>query len=104
MKPKNTRACKRLIKRYESITLEEIKMMRDTLHTNDMPLVAQELTGFGKKEACTLCLAIDGDCYKCVHKTGCTHDDTYIGILAAINPKQLLKAFRARAEYLKTLI
>lgn len=129
MKPENIKAFNALLKRYESITFEEIKRQWDYNFSSypwvDAGDVARDLTGFGSIEACTLCTAIEGNqlaetnvdfkhwiCPKCVYyrkrkdtmmfccNTGKSRD-TYQGIDEAHTPEELLEAFRNRAKYLR---
>jgi hypothetical protein len=97
---------KALIKRYKTITLEEIE---------DMNCDANELTGFGKTYTCTLCQAVpkkmnrfglEPNCRRCVYPgdTGCTRHKTYQAIAEARDPEELLAAYRARAKYMEGLI
>ena len=102
MKPKNLKEFKALIKRYESITLEEIK--ERFLDYIRMLSIAKVLTGFGSPETCTLCKVL---CRNCVYTYGCSSDiskKTYERICYADTPIKLLNAFRARAKHMKTLI
>jgi len=112
---KNLKEFEALIKRYETITLEEIEdMFAKTLLCD----VKRRLTGFGGVSNCTLCKAVwlwDGwgcpDCEECAYKelTGCMcsrgdNSPTYSGIEKASNPKQLLTAYRTRAAYMKLIL
>jgi hypothetical protein len=116
---KNLPEFKALIERYEAITLKEIKdCLKDTDY--DMDAVRVRLTGFGFKHRCTLCAAAiqqkgEGEsmCHVCVYgnsderrrlSLACTDDETYSAIDDAKHPGKLLKAYRARAKYMRTLI
>ena len=112
MKAKNLKEFKALKKRYESITLEEIKE-EAIYYTNSG--VANKLTGFGNEETCSLCENIEVgfsfDCGGCVYtaSTGeyCssgTNGKTFDRIEKAYTPTTLLNAFRARAKHMKTLL
>lgn len=103
---KNLAEFKELIKRYKTITLDEIK-------EENMSLA--ELTGFGSTSTCQLCQAIKANCKYCVYgkawrdRCGCPsyrcttgkNRKTYDAIENAITPKELLKAYRNRAKHLK---
>ena len=77
---KNIKETKALIKRYNTITLEEIKGAKGSLGDYD-PLRATVLTGFGVTSRCTLCQpcitkrmgfqAIE--CGTCIHSIGFNH-------------------------------
>ena len=112
MKAKNLKEFKALKKRYESITLEEIKEIDDSgCFFGDN--IANKLTGFGKSETCTLCEKINcwDSCDKCIYyiltKGTCNNGiayETYYGIENAYNPTTLRNAFRARAKHMQTLL
>ena len=102
MKPKNLKEFKALIKRYESITLEEIKK------AGNIHFAPDKLTGFGTSDTCTLCKI---ECFECVyhvntenHCNDGINQKTYREIVYADTPTKLLNAFRARAKHMKTLI
>ncbi len=106
MKPKNLKEFKALIKRYESITLEEIKGIE---HISD---AANTLTGFNNTDICSLCNSISKNCSLCVYKSDyhyfhCVNGinkKTFDEIKNADTPTKLRNAFRARAKHMKTLI
>jgi len=102
----NLNEFKALIKRYKTITLEEIE---------DMGCDPTQLTGFGAFYRCTLCQAVPKrtelygvmpSCRRCIYSgdTGCTRHKTYQAIAEARDPEELLAAYRARAEYMEGLI
>lgn len=112
MKPKNLPEFKALIKRYETITLEEIKEI-DNSKLIDGVYIAEKLTGFGSSETCTLCHYVNRseDCNECIYviltSNDCNCGDnekTYYRIYDADIPLKLRNAFRARAKHMKTLI
>ena len=114
--PKNIKEFNALIKKYESITLEQIKKVWNGIQYPDGVDVAEILTGFGSMSTCTLCLgagAEDRDgCYKCVYyrkrrdtylfccNTG-RNLKTYSAIEEAMAPEDLWKAFRERAKFMR---
>ncbi len=85
-----------------------------------------EMTGFGTSFTCTLCLSARANnanneehfCLICVYRstifgrcTGCQQpakydvpSKTYNKILFANTPKRLLKAYKARAKYMRTIL
>jgi hypothetical protein len=105
----NLNEFKALIKRYKTITIDEIE---------EKYCDANELTGFGKHSTCTLCQAVPWNmdkknfppsCRRCVYpgNLGCIKHKTYIAIEEAEDtnsPEELLAAYRARAEYMEGLI
>ena len=112
MKAKNLKEFKALIKRYESITLEEIKEEQKKHDYFIGDTIANKLTGYGEEETCTLCKNIDmfDDCKGCIYTdvtnavcgTG-INKKTYDRIYGADTPRKLLNAFRARAKHMKVL-
>jgi hypothetical protein len=95
-----------LIKRYETITLEEIQEKWETM--------GNAITGFGSPSTCTLCHEymdpVDG-CLPCpwVSLTGHTcsgfkNSHTYSDIYDVGNVLDLLTAYRKRAEYMKQVL
>jgi hypothetical protein len=97
---------KALIKRYKTITLDEIE---------DMNCDTRQLTGFGSFYSCTLCQTVPKrtelygmipNCRRCVYPgdIGCTKHKTYEAIERADGPEELQAAYRARAEYMEGLI
>jgi len=109
---KNLPEFKALIERYESITLEDIESNYFIIF--DAITIANKLTGYGKTPTCTLCQAAKNewdmvDCSLCVYgdKVGCTlaeNKKTYYAISEAESPKQLLKAFKARARHMRKIL
>jgi hypothetical protein len=96
----NLKEFKELILRYESITIKEIVRF----HKNGEGL--SSLTGFGKPETCTLCLAVNDHCFNCVYAVnfGCLRDESYHDITDASirrNVYSLLRAYKNRAEYMR---
>ena len=113
----NVQAFKALIRRYESITLEEIKQNWE----GDGDDTMRVLTGFGHKIKCTLCQAAGyiqfigniPDCTKCLytlvqsaaHLYECMRgSETYQNIEKASTPEELLKAVRQRAQYMRKIL
>lgn len=103
----------KLIERYETITLEEIKSKwcYSINHTVNI------LTGFGNSKTYTLCRAASKGCKSCLYSiysrwspyhTYCEDSlesvDTYSAIENAETPKELLKAFKERAKFIRKTI
>lgn len=109
---KNLKEFKELIRRYETINIEEIRKARKKSEYKDGHNVAQSLTGFGGNSFCTLCIAANDNCKDCVysynsedwgyHCLNKINRPTYDGISKAKTPLKLLKGYRNRAEHLKT--
>ena len=100
----NTEVFKQLIERYESITIAEC--IEAFAITEDGGKAAQGITGFGNPDSCMLC--IDTHCLKCVWKVQTDkrcfdgkNMKTYEDIERARTAEELLKAFRARATYMR---
>jgi len=105
-KPKNIKAAKKLIKKYRSITVEDIKKAHEEF---PFQVIANRLTGIGDYEACPLCTSINHNCEICIYQgfNQCTHDEnafTYFRIQSATNPRQLVIAFKARADHIENLL
>jgi hypothetical protein len=97
MKPKNIKEFKKLIERYETIMLQEIK---------DACCNKRFLTGFGSIYTCTLCASIDLYCVGCVYgsRVGCVEgvlEESYDRIRDAYTPVKLKNAYRNRAKVLR---
>lgn len=96
-----------LIKKYESITLETINKYKisGSIFFTIGSFTAFQLTGFGSNLTCTLCKATNTDCGSCYwyEKTStiCTSHKTYQDIKNAKDEISLLKAFKARAKYMR---
>ena len=116
---KNLEEFRKLIKRYESITLKEIKKAAVSLAVIFSGWFgkskAKALTGFGSGETCTLCIAVEEyrkeRCKECcwfhLTKHKCNEGDnwkTYSKICNADDEKKLLKAFKARAKYMRKVL
>jgi hypothetical protein len=115
---KNLKEFKKLIKRYETITLDEIKKewkrIQSRYEDDEISefttvgfFTAEHLTGFGFSSSCTLCRAVYNSCNDCVYGESCgcvngKNQKTYKKIEDCKTPKGLLTAFRKRAEHLKT--
>lgn len=107
----NIKQAKALIKKYRSITLKEIKenWQKKTPYYYAGNLTAKILTGFGDPLTCTLCKAVNMNCENCIYdgRIFCGVNEnlkTYNAIRYAETPKQLLKAFHARANHIEKLL
>ena len=58
-------AAKKLIDRYRSITVDEVKNIWTGHNTGE--LVARRLTGFGRKNQCSLCQSVKKKCSLCIY-------------------------------------
>ncbi len=104
---------KKLIERYETITLEEIEKAWKKYNIDWDSGVACHLTGFGACDKCTLCKVVRSNCGDCIYskitkyqayRTPCLHIKGYQRIQRANTPKRLLSAYRNRASVLKGLL
>lgn len=125
----NVHAFKRLIKRYESISLKEVEKTYTTITEKDTldgiltkgEAVTNKLTGFGNSRDCTLCKALGGlVCERCLHSNkkinvyytdrvilACVdniYKKSYYVIGNAQNPQDLHKAIKDRAKDLRKLL
>ena len=104
---KNIKEFKELIEKYESITLEDIVLAEATVDVFEYGFdIAQYLTGYGSKNSCMLCGAINSDCSQCVwgkveFNFGCIVHPTFKAIENAEDAKELLQAFKNRAAYMR---
>lgn len=109
---KNLPEFKKLIERYESITIEEIEY-------NEFD--KSYLTGFGSHFSCTLCIAINkrhdnSNCKECVfyrtlkRQVACALGrnaktyDAIDNILYSDDSKELLTAYRNRAKHMRSIL
>jgi len=130
----NTKEAQKLIKKYNSITLEEIEelitsrnlMFIKTL-TGLLSSIQNKLTGFGTSITCTLCQCTLGEviqesifdefniCKDCIygpgkkysHRYSCVVGSnrlTYDAIAEAITPEQLLKTYKNRAKHIQNIL
>jgi hypothetical protein len=108
MTDSNKKAVVELIKRYSTISLDEIK--KEFEKGLSLRQIKMNLTGFSSLEHCSLCLSVNEDCYLCIHylterKTfGCINSFTYKTIIDADTPELLLTAYKARSIYLQSLL
>lgn len=105
MKAQNIPEFIALIKRYESIKLEEIANNWEGI-IYPGAATANKLTGFGMKSTCTLCVRVKDVCYECVYAVdlGCNsldHNISYFNILESQTQEELLTAFRNRAKAMR---
>ena len=125
MNKANLKAAEKLAKRYESITLDEIKNAKPDPDlwsmAGPMDVVAAILTGFGRSNICTLCKATgkvqglyhkESQCSECIHGgenggNACVlgeSKNSYEAIENSQTPEELLVAFKERAKYLRMRI
>jgi hypothetical protein len=100
-----------LIKKYRSFTLKQLNLMHSAngCKVSNLPAI---LTRFGTYQ-CTLCKSVAVDliwynCNKCIHggrfEYECLGHKTYDAIGEARTTRELLNAFRKRADYLEGLL
>lgn len=115
----NLKQLKQLIKKYESISIEDINKVEivDEFQGHN---VAYILTGFGNihgNNACILCTAVEGHCFFCIYRNDKSMEDTsvcfclhgmlkesYEAIRDTNSPESLYLAFQNRANVLKKFI
>lgn len=124
----NIEEAKELLKKYRSITLEEINKIYDKLELKCGDEVLHEITGFGMINTCMLCKKVKNinspRCSACVWRSLSTgeNDDfyclgsypidmeedrveqTYNGILNSEYPEELLDLVKLRADLLEEAI
>jgi hypothetical protein len=122
---KNKKEFKELVERYETIGLDEINeewySEISSIDNTHSKRVAKLLTGFGSTKTCSLCKKVKmqlwetPNCKYCFFHSkkfkngdqdfGCINNEnyeTYLGIKLSETPEELLRAFRKRAEHLRT--
>jgi len=109
---KNLEAAKELVKKYNSITIEEIEKKFD----KDYFSTIKNITGFGSVKTCSLCQycfnsVLDGTCKECIYVmvtdvtcSSVVNFKTYHAIKYATNTIELLTAIKNRAKHLQSLI
>ena len=109
---KNLKEFEKLINRYETITMSEVKECEKN-HCSSFygKIIANDLTGYGSINSCSLCRIANYDCKECVYVTEAghrCHNDlnakTYAAIGRAKTPIQLCNAFRERAKFMKRIL
>lgn len=103
MKLSNIKQAKELIDTYNMISVKSLPkeiIRHKTIYS---------ITGFGHTKKCTLCKAIRFDCTRCIYKIsmGCTrynNKNTYDRIRYADTPLKLVRAVRARARLIQSII
>jgi ferredoxin len=104
---KNVESAKELVKKYRSITLEDL---RNHYNVDNVELLGN-ITGFGNLYTCSLCKACNLSCPSCIWTLTTEHDDgypcvtdTYRNIRSARTLEDLLDAIDERADELEDLI
>lgn len=94
-----------LMKKYRSVTLEDIREVQESSTGFNGCDVAQNITGFGDSNTCSLCKTALDRCQDCIWdiatKATCSfgyNRITYYDIVYAKGPIDLLFAFTARAN------
>jgi len=118
------RAVKKLAKQYETITLKEIeekwksergkRASKVGVRGKIGLRVSNDLIGYGSNSTCGLCLSVNRDCCQCIYgflsspgemiQLDCLRGKskkTYDAMNKAHTSKSLLKAFRARAKFIR---
>ena len=109
---RNLVAFRRLIEKYESITMEDINTVLDTNRSLAFLIsenVLNKLTGFGNKYTCTLCKTSRSIyCNDCLYviKTGALcnkggNDKTYWDIVKCVNYTDLPMLCKKRARHMR---
>lgn len=108
---KNIKEAKELVKRYRSITIQEIESVRCYCIGNFGRGIANALTGFDSGD-CLLCVKVNNNCPDCIYtffsnKDRChkgKYSPSFARIQFAETPEQLIKAVNKRAGILENLI
>lgn len=109
----NLEAAKELLKKYKSITLEEITKCYNNLKTVRKSVngyhVMNHLTGFGMCNTCYLCQVVNSDCDVCVYSARSVYDypcidDSYRVLSHAKTPENIFFGLENRIKYLEETI
>lgn len=111
----NIKEAKALIKKYRSITLEDIKHSATMYnYGHNETSISRTLTGFGSTYTCKLCRTTNGlylNCVTCIYygegDYGClngVNNKTYRNIHMAKTPITLRNAFRKRADHIEKIL
>ena len=115
---KNLEAAKELLKKYKSVTLEELKQVFKDLQESqedydyivDGGEVLNAITGFGEAYTCPLCKSVDEICEDCIYSfrikerhTPCI-DIIYSRICNSMNAEELYQYLQQRISYLSHVI
>lgn len=100
--PKNIEAAKRLIEKYESLTLKSVSGQRPYY-----------ITGFGNRDTCALCRTAACDCHDCIYFASvpaihaCNknkHGATFAALNIAASAEEVVVAFYNRAQHIRILL
>lgn len=111
---KSINAAKALVRKYRSITLEQLRETEGTkgFFCEYGRFKARELTGFSAWN-CPLCLAVENNCSECIYGRcgwgaySCysnKNKKTYFAIANAKTDEELLIAFKNRADHIESII
>ncbi len=104
---KNINEFRLLIKRYETLTLEEAK---EAFLSDNIEEAIKDLTGYGYFNSCSLCNTlreyVTPDCCKCVYgsRYACISgifEESYNAIGDAETPEEYITAIRNRAKVMR---
>lgn len=111
---RNSEAAERLVKKYRSITREELAKVYASIceeESNEMRDVLQEITGsFKMFLVYSYCRGQYSACPYCIYRNfrdfaaPCVYHETYEAIEKSKNLDELMEAIRNRADYLEELI
>ena len=104
---RNLEVAKELIKKYRSITKEDIAKV----YTENPVTTLGKLTGFGKISTCALCkegYKAENKCMHCLYYDGsacaCAYQTTFQDIQNAESVEDLYDAIQARADFIEEFI
>ena len=113
--PKAIEAAKKLIERYNSITIDDVENANPSAIFSGR-LVANSITGYSSTRDCILCSACTTDnslnCRICIYSSiwdahhcveGC-NSKSYHEIYHAKTPEELVAAFRNRAAHITKIV
>lgn len=110
---KNIKAAKELVVLYRSFSVNDMKEFIQDDCSEWGRYVAKKLTGFSSYTDCKLCVSCSFQCEKCIYGgrdgdnlccNGKNNYKTYMAIINAETPEELLIAFENRAKHIEQIL
>lgn len=105
-------AALKLVDKYRSITLEELKESEKDDGGAPCDILGR-ITGFGDTRTCSICQSVNVECNNCIYSFKkpkqddwyyCIEDITYGNIYDSESYEELLEAINKRADYIEDLV
>lgn len=106
-------AALKLVDKYRSITLEELKELGKDNHCDIPHCILKMITGFGDTRTCSICQSVNVECNNCIYSFKkpkqddwyyCLDDITFGNICDSKTYEELLEAINKRADYIEDLV